>query len=82
MKRNSFFRVREFENKFYLFGNGHCFEINYIAKAIWVGLGKEMEIEEIADVIINKTNQKDKLLIINDINEFISQLRKIGAIIE
>lgn len=82
MKRNSFYRIRQLEDKYYLFGCGHCFEINYIAKAIWVGIGKNMKIDEIATVIMNKTNQKDKEVIEKDILEFIEQLKHIGAIIE
>lgn len=82
MKRNSFYRIRQLGDKYYLFGYGHCFEINYIAKAIWVGIGKNMKIDEIATVIMNKTNQKDKEVIEKDILEFIEQLKHIGAIIE
>lgn len=74
--------MREFNDEFYLFGNGKSFKVNRLAKIIWIAIGKEISFDELISKILITCNlsKEDKSLVENDVTEFIKNLLDIGAL--
>ena len=83
IERSVNYRMREFNDEFYLFGESKSFKVNRLGKIIWIAIGKDISFDELIYKILLNYNLdvKDKLIVENDVTEFIKNLIDIGALV-
>lgn len=83
IERSVNYRMREFNDEFYLFGEGKSFKVNRLGKIIWIAIGKEITFDElICKILINyNLSNENKSIVENDVSEFIKNLLDIGALV-
>lgn len=72
--------MRSINGKYYLYGNGSCFELNEIGALTWKYIDENMTTNEFCTKVGKKYNEENIEKIENDVNEFIDFLRNKGMI--
>lgn len=75
LKKNKKVRMRALDGKYYLFGNGVCFELNELGALTWKYIDEGMSTAEFCIKVGEKYSEKNVEKIENDIYEFIDFLR-------
>ena len=73
-ERNINYRMRELNGKYYLFGENNCFEVNQIARLIYLAIGRDLSLENFVCKVSKKFQYDDIIKIEKDTIEFLNSL--------
>jgi len=80
--KNTTYRVRSVEGKYYIFGNHKCFELNELGAIVWKYIEEEISVEDFCKRVIRKYKDCTYEGVFEDLNKFIEFLVLEGMIDE